>query len=129
MFRSPMINLYTRDLPRARAFYESLGFVESFRTPPTGEPIHVELKLDGFTIGLATLESAVRDHSLSPRGEGRWIEIVLWTEDTDGAVARLTTAGAPLLAPPHDWLDGRLRVAWIADPDGNPIQIVEQKSP
>jgi len=27
-----MINLYSRDLPRAAAFYSALGFVESFRT-------------------------------------------------------------------------------------------------
>jgi catechol 2,3-dioxygenase-like lactoylglutathione lyase family enzyme len=27
-FKSPMINLYSRDLPRAVAFYSDLGFVE-----------------------------------------------------------------------------------------------------
>lgn len=26
MFRSPMINIYSRDLPMAQAFYTSLGF-------------------------------------------------------------------------------------------------------
>lgn len=128
MFRSPMINLYSRDLPRAVAFYESLGFVESFRTPKAGAPIHVELRLDGFTIGIASLESARNAHGLDPRGEGRWIEVVLWTDDTDAAVERLAAAGAPLLSAPHDWLDGRLRVAWIADPDGNPIQIVAKRA-
>jgi glyoxylase I family protein len=29
----------------------------------------------------------------------------------------------PALAAPHVWLD-RLLIAWTADPDGNPIQIV-----
>ena len=127
MFRTPMINLYSRDLPRARAFYASLGFNETFRTPETGDPIHVELTLDGFTLGIATVETAMRDHGLSP-GEGRSIEIVLWTDDTDAAVERLTDAGAPLLSAAHDWLDGRLRIAWVADPDGNPIQIVQRKA-
>jgi hypothetical protein len=28
------------------------------------------------------------------------------------------------LAAPHGWL-GRLLIAWTADPDGNPIQIVQ----
>ena len=127
MFRTPMINLYSRDLPRARAFYASLGFSETFRTPETGDPIHVELALDGFTLGIATVETAKRHHGLSP-GKGRSIEIVLWTEDTDAAVERLTAAGAPVLSAPHDWLDGRLRIAWVADPDGNPVQIVQRKA-
>ena len=53
-----MINLYSRDLSQAIAFYSELGFVEVFRTPESGEPVHVELKLDGFTLGIATLEAA-----------------------------------------------------------------------
>jgi catechol 2,3-dioxygenase-like lactoylglutathione lyase family enzyme len=104
-----------------------LGFTETFRTPQAGAPIHVEMKLDGFTIGIATVETAMRDHGLSPGGDGRWIEVVVWADDTDEAVRRLTAAGAPLLSPPHDWLDGRLRLAWVADPDGNPIQIAQRK--
>jgi hypothetical protein len=42
-FKSPMINLYSRDLPRATMFYSELGFVETFRTPASGEPVHIEL--------------------------------------------------------------------------------------
>ena len=128
MFHAPMINLYSRDLAKARAFYALLGFEETFRTPAQGAPIHVELRLDGFTVGIATLEMAIRDHGLSPGGDGRWIELVVWSDNTDEAVSRLTAAGAPLLSPPHDWLDGKLRLAWIADPDGNPIQIAQRKA-
>jgi hypothetical protein len=57
-FKSPLINLYSRDLPRAMAFYSELGFVETFRTPVSGEPTHVQLKLDGFSLGIATVEAA-----------------------------------------------------------------------
>lgn len=126
-FSAPMINLYSRDLSRAVAFYSGLGFVESFRTPASGEPIHVELTKDGFTLGIASIEAARREHGLRPEGEGRWIEIVLWTDDTDAAVNALVARGAPLLSPAHDFLDGTLRSAWIADPDGNPIQLVQRK--
>jgi hypothetical protein len=42
-----MINLYSRDLPRTGAFYAELGFVETFRTPASGEAVHIELKLMG----------------------------------------------------------------------------------
>jgi catechol 2,3-dioxygenase-like lactoylglutathione lyase family enzyme len=126
-FSAPLINLYSRDLPRAVIFYSELGFVETFRTAASGEPSHVQLKLDGFTLGIATIEAATDHHGLRPQGEGRWIEIVLWTDDTDAAVNALVARGAPLLSPPHEFLDGRLRAAWVADPDGNPIQLVQRK--
>jgi predicted enzyme related to lactoylglutathione lyase len=121
-----MINLYSRDLDRAVAFYSKLGFVETFRVPASGDPAHIELKLDGFTLGIATIEAAKNHHGLKP-GDGRGIEIVLWTDDTDAALQTLVTDGAPVLAPAHDFLDGRLRAAWVADPDGNPIQLVQRK--
>ena len=117
----------SRDLARAAAFYAKLGFVETFRTPATGEPAHIELKLDGFTLGIATIEAAREHHGLNPEGEGRWIEIVVWTDDTDAALSALVGKGAPLLSPAHDILDGKLRAAWIADPEGNPIQLVQRK--
>ncbi len=128
MFRSPMINLYSRDLARALAFYAQLGFEETFRTPKTGEPVHVELRLDGFTLGVATVEAAQGDHALGAEAGGRGIEIVVWTDDVDAAISQLSEAGAPILSPPHDFLEGRLRSGWVADPDGNPIQIVQRKA-
>src|ERR1700722_19045784 len=84
-----MINLYSRALSRAAAFYSQLGFVETFRTPESGELVHIALKLDGFIPGIATIEAAEEHHSLRAEGEGRWIEIVLWTDDTDSALNAL----------------------------------------
>ncbi|MGD1093550.1 MAG: hypothetical protein ABSB35_16375 [Bryobacteraceae bacterium] len=69
-FRSPIINLYSRDLSRAAAFYSELGFVEAFRIPASGEPVHIELTLDGFTLGIATIEAAKEHHSLDPGEKG-----------------------------------------------------------
>lgn len=125
-FQAPMINLYARDLSRAAAFYSGLGFSEVFRTPESGEPAHIELTKDGFTLGIATFEAAREQHNLRPGGAGHSIEIVLWTDDTDAAVNAFVAKGAPLLSPAHNFLDGKLRSAWIADPDGNPIQIVQR---
>jgi catechol 2,3-dioxygenase-like lactoylglutathione lyase family enzyme len=122
-----MINLYSKDLPRAVSFYQHLGFVETFRTPAQGDPAHIELTLDSFILGIATIEAARETHGLRPQGEGRWIEVVLWTDDTDAAVTALTAKGASLLSPAHDFLDGRLRSAWITDPDGNPVQLVQRR--
>jgi catechol 2,3-dioxygenase-like lactoylglutathione lyase family enzyme len=127
MFRTPQINLYTMDIQRSLAFYQGLGFVETFRTPKEGNPVHIELVLDGFTIGIATVDAAIADHGLQPHLNGRAIEIVLWTDDTDGAFARLTAGGARALSPPHDFLD-HLRLAWVADPDDNPIQLCQRRT-
>jgi catechol 2,3-dioxygenase-like lactoylglutathione lyase family enzyme len=127
MFRTPMINLYTLDIEKSLAFYRGLGFVETFRTPREGNPDHVELILDGFTVGIAAAAAAAADPGRQPNLDGRALEIVLWTDDTDGAFARLTAGGARALSPPHDWLED-LRIAWVTDPDGNPIQLVQRRS-
>jgi uncharacterized glyoxalase superfamily protein PhnB len=112
---------------RLVAFYEGLGFRETFRTPEEGTPIHVEVTLNGFTIGIADADSARADHGLRPNLEGRPVEILLWTDDTDRDYERLTAEGAPSLSPPHDWLSN-LRLAWVADPDGTPIQLAQRRA-
>jgi lactoylglutathione lyase len=112
---------------RLVSFYEGLGFRETFRTPKDGTPDHVEVVLDGLTIGIASVEAATRDHGLNPDLGGRPVEIVLWTDDTDGDYARLTADGAPSLSAPHDLPSADLRLAWVADPDGNPIRLAQRR--
>jgi uncharacterized glyoxalase superfamily protein PhnB len=126
VFRRPAVNLYTHDISKLARFYNGLGFSESFRTPKHGMPVHVEMTLDGFTLGIASVEAAISDHGLDPTLGGRPIEIVLWTNDVDRDYARLIAAGAPSLSPPHDFLSD-LRLAWVADPDGNPIQLAQKR--
>ena len=130
MFSTPQVNIYSEDVVRSVDFYRSLGFEETFRTPREGTPIHVELELDGFTVGIAAVTSAVADHGLDLdlSKPGRRMELLLWTADTDAAFARLTAAGARALSEPHDWLDGTLRLAWVADPDNNPIELAQRWS-
>ena len=130
MFSTPQVNIYSEDVVRSVDFYRSLGFEETFRTPREGTPIHVELELDGFTVGIAAVTSAVADHGLDLdlSKPGRRMELLLWTDDTDAAFARLTAAGARALSEPHDWLDGTLRLAWVADPDNNPIELAQRRS-
>ena len=123
-FRTPQVILFSQNVPRAVAFYSSLGFEETFRIPTEGDPIHVDLALDGYKIGIASVASTRDDHGLDPVPEGQRAAVILWTDDAPAAFAELTANGAPGLVPPHEWL-GRLLIAWIADPDGNPIQIVQ----
>jgi catechol 2,3-dioxygenase-like lactoylglutathione lyase family enzyme len=122
-----MINIYSHGVMRLVEFYQGLGFDETFRTPKQGMPVHVELSLGHFKIGVASVDAAISVHGLSPDLGGRPIEIVFWSGDVDGDCSRLAADGAPLLSRPHDFLGGRLRAAWIADPDGNPIQLVQRR--
>ena len=119
-FRTPQVILFSQDLPRAIAFYSSLGFEETFRVPTEGDPIHVDLSLDGYRIGIASVASTRDDHGLDPVPEGQRAAVILWTDDTPAAFAELTANGAPELVPPHEWL-GRLLIAWIADPAATPF--------
>lgn len=127
-FRAPQINLYSRNLSSAVAFYEQFGFAETFRTPDKGPAEHIELNLDGFTLGIATFEAARSQHGLHPGGDGHWIEVVLQTDDVDKMVRELVAKGAMLISAPHDFAGGVLRAGWIADPDGNPVQIYQRKA-
>ena len=107
MFSTPQVNIYSQDVLRAVEFYRRAGFRETFRTPREEAPIHVELDLDQ---------------------PGRGVEIALWTDDVEAAFADLVDAGARALSLPHDWLGGTIRVAWVADPDDNPVELVERRS-
>jgi catechol 2,3-dioxygenase-like lactoylglutathione lyase family enzyme len=128
VFSAPQINIYSDDIERSLEFYRDLGFEETFRTPPDGTPVHVELMLDGFKLGIADAKSVVATHGLDVdlSRPGRGIEIALWTDDVDTAFARLVASGAPPLSAPHDWL--HLRGAWVADPHRNPIQLVQRRA-
>ena len=124
MFRAPQVILFSEDVERAATFYSGLGFVETFRVPADGEPIHVDLALDGYKLGIASVASTRDDHGLDPVAHGQRAAVILWTDDVDAAFEELTAMGATALAPPEGWL-GRLRIAWIADPDGHPVQLVQ----
>jgi len=128
LFRDPQVNFYVQDVEVSVRFYTRLfGFEETFRTPSTGQPEHVELRLGGLILGLASTASALNTHGLTTGGGNPRAEVCLFTDDVDGEYARLIELGAESLSSPHDFLDGRLRAAWVADPDGNPVEIVAQQ--
>jgi catechol 2,3-dioxygenase-like lactoylglutathione lyase family enzyme len=123
-YRDPQINYYVQDVEASVQFYtEHFGFVETFRTPLSGTPEHVEVRLGGLNLGLASIESAQRVHGLDVASGPPRAEVVLWTDNVDEAYAELVARGIQSLSSPHDFL-GRLRAAWVADPDGNPVEIV-----
>ncbi len=122
-FQDPSINFFARDVVRVVNFYsELLGFTETFRTPKEGIPVHVEMRLGQFLLAVTSIEAALADHGLVLNPGPPSAELVVWAEDTDAAYLSLTENGAASLVAPHDFRETH-RVAWVADPEGNPIHI------
>ncbi len=120
-FRDLWFNLYARDVVRVVRFYtDLLGFTETFRTPKEGVPVHVEMRLGQATLGVTSVEAAMADHGLVLNPGPPTAELVIWTDDVDAAYVALLEKGATSLSAPHDFVG---RVAWVADPEGNPIHL------
>jgi catechol 2,3-dioxygenase-like lactoylglutathione lyase family enzyme len=125
-FHDPQVNLYVNDAEISAKFYRDFfGFRETFRTPKTGTPIHIELQLGSMTLGVATTDSVGEIHGFKAGGGPPRAEVVLWTDDVDREYASLTERGVRPLSAPHDFVE-TVRGAWVVDPDGNPIQIVSK---
>jgi glyoxylase I family protein len=123
-FTNHLFNIYTRQLAPSLGFYRDLvGFRETFRAPPQGPSDHVEMELGPLNLAVSTLEALERHHGLVGGGGPPRAEVVLWVDDVDTAFTSMKARGVPALSPPHDFA-GTLRAAWVADPEGNPVQMV-----
>jgi len=123
-----LVNLYTRDIEAGLHFYgDLLGFRETFRTPSEGIPEHVELRLNGFTVGLGTVEAARRVHGVEAAPGSPAMVLVVWTDDIETAYRQLVAAGVPVVQPPHNTGNNN-RNALLRDPDGNLVEIVAKRS-
>jgi lactoylglutathione lyase len=128
MFTDALVNLYTRDIEAGLRFYRDLlGFRETFRTPKQGTPEHVELVLNGFVLGLGTVEAARRVHGVDAVPGSPAMVVVIWTDDVDRAFEQLTAGGTPVVQPPHDTGNSN-RNALLRDPDGNLVEIVSKRA-
>lgn len=121
------VNLYAENVEVAIAFYTALGFEESYRYPATGTPRHVEVRNDGLTIGVSSVEGARTEHGFEASQDGASVEIVLWCNDSDALYAEALAAGASVLREPHDFQNGRLHVARVLDPLGNPLVLSQKR--
>lgn len=126
VFREPQVNFYVNDVQTVSDFYSKLGFTEIFRTPEKGVPIHIELSLDSFILGIASIQAAREMHNIPAGDGGPCAEIAIWTDDVDKAFSLLIQNRAQEISKPHNFLTD-LRAAWVYDPDGNPVQIVAKR--
>jgi lactoylglutathione lyase len=128
MFSAALVNLYTGNIEAGIRFYRDLlGFRETFRTPRDGRPEHIEFQLNGFTLGLGTVEAARRVHGVEASPGSPAMVLVVWTDDVDKAYREMVNAGVPSLRPPHDTGNNN-RNALLRDPDGNLVEIVAKRS-
>ena len=126
MFSTGFVNLYTGDMEAGLHFYQDLlGFEVTFRTPSEGTPEHVELTLNGFALGLGTVEAARKVHGVDAAPGSPAMGLVVWTDDVDKAFVQLVSAGTPVVNPPHNTGNHNLN-ALLRDPDGNLVEVVSK---
>lgn len=120
--------VYVRDVPRAAAFYEGLlGFVRQYQFPPEGEPGYVGLKRDEADLGIVH-ESATLALDGRGLGDGPRFELFVYVDDVDETVASMRAAAVTVLREPEDMPWGE-RLAFVADPEGNPISLAAPVPP
>jgi lactoylglutathione lyase len=113
--------IYARDVVRVAAFYARLGFEERARLPDEGEPGFIGLRRDEAELAVVTVESPRQliglDVGTAPR-----FELFVYVRDVDREVADLREAGHTILRDAEDRPWGE-RVAYVADPEGNPVAL------
>lgn len=122
------------DLDRSHAFYRDLfGFTtveDSFNVPGRGLSGLVLTNAAGARIELFAKEGSVPIRNISDPietalGHG-WFQVAFACPDTRREYDRLIAGGATPIKPPFVAPDGLATVAFIADPDGNLIELVER---
>lgn len=122
------VNLFCEHVDDCLAFYKQLGLPEAFRFPSTGPIEHVEVEVAGFRVGLSSAAVANKLADLGvTAGPSPTTEIVLWSENTDDLFDRSVEAGATVVTKPMNSPDRRLRYAWVRDPDGHQVKLVQHR--
>jgi catechol 2,3-dioxygenase-like lactoylglutathione lyase family enzyme len=136
------------DMARTRAFYEGLGFTELLfesveffdpMAPWYEEPWYDpgKLPLQHMTMPMAAQGAAIEPVVLDPPGHdcrGAWghlgpMDFGIGVANLDAALAGLTADGVAMLGAPQsvDVGSGEWRYVYLAEPDGNYVQLVEAR--
>jgi lactoylglutathione lyase len=114
--------VYVRDIPKALGFYRDLlGYEQQSCFPPEGEPVFVSLDRDGSELGLVH-ESSPQTLISKSIGDGPRFELFTYVDDVDASIVKMRDAGVPVLREAEDMPWGE-RLAFVADPDGNPVTL------
>ena len=125
--RTLHIGLRVAHLERSLAFYATLGYevVGSVHATSLGDLTMIKLPDDPFV----TIELVSRSSASASGGGNSLSHFVLKVESMDTVVAELAAGGIHPDEPPvsPDGSD-EFRTAWITDPDGNRIELVQWPS-
>jgi len=122
--RSAFPVFYARDVELTATFYRDLlDFEEIFRLPEEGKPGYVGLTMGDSRLGLVDASWPGETIGVAV-GAGPRAELFGYVDDVDEAVRRAEQVGAPVLRPPGDMPWGE-RVAYVEDPDGNPVALAK----
>jgi lactoylglutathione lyase len=105
-------------------FYEQFGFERHVQLPPEGEAGYIGLRRDGAELSVVDRAWPVDQFggAAGATGSGMRFEIFLYVDDVDAATTEAEAAGTVVLRQPADMPWGE-RVAYVADPDGNPVAL------
>jgi lactoylglutathione lyase len=109
------------DLERSLAFYAKLGLHESFRLHhEDGTLMLVYLHITGDRF----IEVFPNGPAPDPQRPGSFMHLCLLVDDLRGTVEQFQKEGVAIEQEPKVGLDHNLQ-AWIRDPDGNPIELMQ----
>jgi lactoylglutathione lyase len=112
--------IYSTDVERSVRFYQHLGFASHFRLPPEGEAGYVGLRRGDYELAIVTTQSPEQLIGVKVGSDPRF-EMFVYA-DVDETVAQLRGVDGRVLKGPEDMFWGE-RVAYVADPDGNPVAL------
>lgn len=119
---------YARDVEATARFYRELaGFTELFRLPEEGPPGYVGLMLGESRLGLVDAQWPMDTIGIAV-GSGPRAELFVYVDDVDATAGRAAEVGGRLLRPPGDMPWGE-RVAYVEDPEGNPVALATPTEP
>ena len=111
------------DIDRSVAFYERLGFQEVARMPIGDEAINVFMGLPGEDPRLElTYNHGVDSYEL---GTG-YNHIAVSVTDINGTLEELGKQGITPEKPPYQVREGGSFIAFVRDPDGYRIELIEK---
>jgi lactoylglutathione lyase len=113
--------IYAQQPAATAAFYERLGFERHVQLPPEGEPGYIGLRRGTFEVSVVDAQwtKDMFDETAATGKQSPRFEMFVYVDDVERTVEEL---GAPVLKGPEDMPWGE-RIAYVADPDGNPVAL------
>jgi lactoylglutathione lyase len=116
--------IYSRAVADSLRFYTELGFQETFRLPPEGEPGYVSLRRGEAELGIVDAQWPADQLGMSMGKEPRF-EMFVYVDDVDAATFSMRGL---VIKEAQDMPWGE-RVAYVRDPDGNPVALAAPVKP